>query len=395
MTSGRWRFAAAALAWWAGLLAAFIPLPLAAPWAPDQVLALDGSRFAPVFGQARSDAGGLQVLAMDIDQGALQVHPLPSIDAATFDTLRYRFESMPQTLELTLVFRRADSADQLQVLTIPTIGHAVGTLDLGAVPEWRGRIVEIGFAQYPGAQSVPPTSAFSPFTLVDAALWSPSWRGALAARWRDWFGPRSWALMSLSALGPDSAVPAGPSLVTLTFLGLAGTVVLGYLLLGWRGPRLGRVALVLALLAWVLLDLRWLHGLHARQSVTRAAYAGLPAAERQRLLPDQELFDSAQMVRRVLAAGSGHRRVFVDAGSDFQRARLLFHLLPLNVAPVNMVGYGTPAQREGAVAVLYALDQPAFDPVASTLGLADGAAPVEVLFDLGALRVYRFQGPAP
>ncbi len=386
-------FVAMACAWWLMLLAVFVPITPTAPLSPANVLALDGSSFTGILGQTEKSPSGLKVTSMDVEQGALQVHPLASIDAEDFQVLRYRFDAFPRTLELVLVFRSEGTSD-VRAVTIPTVVSGRGSVDLSAIASWRGRIVEIGFAQYPGAQSVPPASAFHPFTLADAELWSPSWSGSLAARFQDWFGARSWALLSLSALGPDAALPPGRSLVLMMFIGAAGTVLLGMWWLGWRGARLGRMALIAAVLSWLVLDLRWLHGLHARHEATRAAYAGLSPDERQRRLPDQAVYDSAQMLRKVLAGEPAQTRVFVDADSDFERARLMYHLLPMNVAPINMLGMAASLRQPNAIIVLYAASVPAFDPNHSTLVLGNERFPATELFDIGALRVYRVKGPS-
>lgn len=381
-------FAVAALAWWLGLLAMFIPVPFTAPVSPATVIALEGSAFASILGRSSVSPSGLEVTAMNVDQGALQVHPLDGIDADDFPILRYRFEHFPRTLELVLIFR-GESDSQPRTVTIPTVVDGRGTVDLAAIPGWQGRMVEIGFAQYPGAQSVPPASAFHPFVLVDAQLWSPSWTGAIAARFEDWFGARSWALMSLSALGPDAALPPGRSMVLLMVIGVAGTLVLGAWILGLRSSRLGRMALIGTVIAWLILDLRWLNGLHARHAATRDAYADLPAIERQRRLPDQGVFDSAQMLRNVLADEAADTRIFVDAGSDFERARLMYHLLPMNVAPVNMIGVEASLGTDDAIVVLYATGRLHFDPADSTLVSGNDRYPAVELFDIGPLRVYR------
>jgi hypothetical protein len=379
---------------WLALLAAFIPIPLGAPLMPSSVVTLEGRTFTAVLGRSEVDGAGLRVSGMDVDLGALQVRALDALDAERHPILRYRFEDFPRTLELVLVFRGEGDAEA-RTVTIPTVVSGRGTVDLSAIPGWRGRIQEIGFAQYPGAQSVPPGSAFRPFVLRDAQLWSSSWSGALAARMQDWFGARSWALMSLSALGPDAALPPGRSLVLMMIIGMTATVLLGAWLLGWRSAKLGRMALIAAVVAWLVLDLRWLHGLHARHAATRDAYADLPVAERQRRFPDQTVFDSAQMLRKVLAHESSDTRIFVDAGSDFERARLMYHLLPMNVAPMNMIGVPIALRQEGAVVVLYAYPHLPFDPADSTLVLAGERFPVNELFDLGPLRVYRVKAPTP
>jgi hypothetical protein len=377
---------------WSVLLAVLMPIPLSAPLRPANVETLDGRTFMPVVGQAKQGDAGLDIQSMDIEEGALQVRPLAGIQASDFPVLRYRFEDFPRNLELVLVFRTREQPDDVRAVTIPTVVSGTGAVDLGAIEAWRGEVVELGFAQYPGPQSVPPASAFRPFTLVEAQLWSPSWRGAWAARMQDWFGPRNWALLSLSALGPDSALPKGRSLVAPVVLCALAALLLGVLVLRWRGPTLVRYAVLCVAVAWLVLDLRWLHGFQARHASTREIYTGLSAEERQRRLPDQALYDSAQMVRRVLGREDRNLRVFVDAGSDFQRARLLYHLLPMNVAPVNMVGLGSAAQRADAILVLYNVRHLTFDSTAGTLLGGAEPMPAAELFDLGPLRVYRFLG---
>jgi hypothetical protein len=391
---GRRIFVPAVLLAWAVLLALFVPIPFGAPFEPADIVTLEGRTFTAIIGRGEIDADGLRVGGMEVEDGALQVRALGGIEAAAYPTLRYRFDDFPRTLELVLVFRGEDDTEA-RTVTIPTVVSGRGTVDLASVSGWRGRIQEIGFAQYPGAQSVPPGSAFRPFVLRDAQLWSPSWSGALAARMQDWFGARSWALMSLSALGPDAALPPGRSLVLMMIIGMAATVLLGAWLLAWRRATLGRMTLIVAVVAWLVLDLRWLHGLHARHAATRDAYADLPASERQRRLPDQTVFDSAQMLRKVLAHEAPETRVFVEAGSDFERARLMYHLLPMNVAPMNMIGVPTALEQTGAVVVMYAYTRVAFNPVDSTLVLDDRRFPARELFDLGPLRVYRILERAP
>lgn len=389
----RWlSWLASAVVWWLALLAVFVPLPLTAPLSPNEVRTLDGRDFVTVIGHSQRRDHGLNISAMNLDEGALQVHRLDDLEAERFPVLRYRFEDFPRTLELVLIFRTSEQPDVVAV-TIPTVvGSGEGTVDLATIPAWRGRVSEIGFAQYPGAQSVPPGSAFHPFTLAQAELESVSWRGALAARIQDWWGARNWALMSLSALGPDSAVPSGRSFVAFIFLGVAGSVALGVLFTGWRGRTLARIAILAGLAGWLVLDARWLHGLHARHAATRDAYAELSPLERQRRLPDQTVFDSAQMLRNVLSREALSTPVFVDAGSDFERARLLYHLLPMNVAPMNMIRLETAIKQRNVILVFYAKDVPRYDAKSGALIVGSQVIPADELFDLGPLRVYRLKG---
>ena len=133
------------------------------------------------------------------------------IDADAFPILRYRWQDFPRTLELSFVFRRADQPDDVHTVTLPPAGAYPGYFDLSDVPDWHGRIIEIGFAEFPTAQLVPADIAFRPFALIEAEFWSPSWRGSLGALGTDWSAYRPWALMSVSALGPDAPWPHKPT----------------------------------------------------------------------------------------------------------------------------------------------------------------------------------------
>ena len=384
---------AAIAAGWLLVLLLALPLPLAPP-RPAEIIALDGTQFVAPLGVARVDAAGLRVEALAGADGALQVHPLPAIEAARFPVLRYRMDALPRTLELALVFRRQDDPD-LQVVTIAGAGAGAATVRLADLPAWRGRIVELGFAQYPGAQSVPPTRAFQPFTVVGAELWSPSWHGALAARLGDWVGRRSWTFLAMSALGLDTGMPRGASLPLVLAIAVAGSLLLALLLVRGERRRIARAAAIAAAVAWLALDLRWLHGLHARHQGTRDIYAGMTAVQRGSMPADQDLLRAALRARSSIPDGEDNLPVLVDAGSDFQRARLYYHLLPLNVAPMNTVGAAALTQLPAAILVVYAPAAPVFDAVAGTVVLSGATVPARLLMAEGHLQVYRIGTPPP
>jgi hypothetical protein len=388
----RWAsFVGASRALWLVLVALFVPLPLTSPVSPSATRVFAGADFTAVMGRGHDIDGRLAIEGFDPAQGALQVRAVDAVDAAAFPVLRYRFDDFPRTLELVLVFRERGARD-VHALTLPVSRSGRGAFDLSLVPEWRGRIVELGFAQYPVAQSVSPAAAFEPFALVEARLESRSWSGALAIRAADWFGARHWQLLSLSALGPDGATPAGRSLVLMIALGVAGMIALAAWLFRWPLQRLAQLAAVLVLLGWLALDLRWLVELRARIAGTSEVYAGMEPEQRQRIVPDQALFDAAQELRQRLAEEAPGARVLVDAGSDYERARLIYHLLPLDAAPLFLPD-GVDAA--GAIVVLHAAPHYRFDAAASALHIGDRQVAAVELAGGGALRVYRLVEPTP
>src|SRR5690606_31313606 len=147
--------------------------------------AYPGSRFRAAFGRAMPEGQRLRVLSEAEDHSSLQVTVLPQLDAQRFPVLRYRFEDFPRTLELSLTFRTAGKPGDVQTVSLPWPGSGTATFDLSAVEEWTGSIIELGFAEFSTGQLVPPEHGFAPFVLERAELWSPSWRGDLAALMTD------------------------------------------------------------------------------------------------------------------------------------------------------------------------------------------------------------------
>ena len=380
--------------WWLLLLAIFCEIPLRAPLRPAQHRALPGSAFDEKVGRSHSLDDELTIDASGPDHSALQVREGESINAADWRILRYSMTGLPRTLEVSLVYRTPDHPDW-QAVSLPWPVNGSASFDLSRVPGWHGEITGMGLLEFPTAQLVPPELGFRPFSVDRIELQSASWEGALSVKRSDWFGYWPWALMSISALGPDAAAPRGRSLVLLLTLGAAGTIGVLVLVFGWRSRRLMLACIGSALIVWVMLDLRWLANLAARHAGTRLLYADKSWDERAPLVADSRLYADALRVRELLVDAPRNAKVFVDAATDYERARLIYHLLPLNTGSVNVTGYGTAQQREGGYLVLHGLKDMSYDAQRHGLVSLQGSFyPVDVVLEDGDLRVYRFSGGA-
>lgn len=366
--------------------------PLQSPW-PQQRNAMPGASFAAVRG-GQVDDDALLIDTPDENYGALLIRSVDLDDATQWPVLRYEFEGLAPPLELNLVYRRADSPQDVRTLVLTRPRGGSGTIDLSREKEWLGQISEIGFAVYPVAQSVPPEHGFKPFRLVSAEFWSPSWQGRLAATATEWSGRRAWSLMSISALGPDNGPVRARSPVLLFALGLLFTLLL---LIQWQPLPTRRVVQVLGvalLLAWLLLDLRWLRSLVDRHAATRQVYAGLDWQERQQRQPDSDLLAAAEAVREAIRADGGdpdRSRLLIDAGSDFLRARLIYHLAPANSGPVNFTGHGPgwPLNMNFYL-VYFEREEPAYRVEKQSLEFNDDVmVPARELIGTPTLRLYR------
>ena len=333
------------------------------PFLARQVRHWDGSDFRVVMGGAAQDETRLRIGAVGEDRTALQSVVLNGIDAAENPILRYRFEQFPHTLELSLVFRRVGN-DDVTVVSLPWPGDADAWFDLASVPEWRGQITELAFAEYPTPQIVPPMQGFRPFTLVDASLASRSWVGDLSALATDWLGQWPWSQRSVHALGRDTDTPRAQSLVLCLALLIALVVVGSLLILRLRGPALARIAAVAVVLGWMLLDLQWDSGLRWRHAATESLYAEFEWPERELHSADQDVIETAHALKRDLRDLPENSRILVHAGSSFATLRLIYHLLPMNVAVLVLAADLTPPVPlpDGSIIVVYDAPDWSYDP---------------------------------
>lgn len=391
--------AVAIVAVWFVLIAVFIGIsPLQPPW-PQQRNPLDGAGFVALAG-GQIDGSELVVETPDDEHGALLVRSVDIIDAAHWPVLRYRFESLAPTLEVTLVYRRADSPRDVRTVPLTRGRGDTGTIDLSREPDWQGAITEVGFAVYPVAQSVPPQRAFRPFRLSHAEFWSPSWLGRTAAVATEWSGRRAWSLMSISALGPDNGVVRARSPVLLLTLGLVLTGVLLWQFAPGRSSS-GRLRVLVAgvVIAWLLLDLRWSLSFADRHAATRQVYASLDWAQRQREIADADVLAAAEQVRQALrddGADPDRVRLLVDANSDFLRARFVYHLAPARTAPVNLTGWGGTTFAEPVYFASFDKAVPLFDAADARLRVESGSpVPARLLIESTPLRLYRLGEAKP
>lgn len=354
-----------------------------------------GHEFGVVYGKGTAQAGHLHLEATAKDFSSLQSIALPNLDAREFQTLRYRFVHFPRTLELSLVFRTAEAADDVQTISLPWPGEGVSTFDLSHIEKWHGTIVELGFFEFPTGQVVPPELGFKPFDLAEVELWTPSWQGDLAALATDWFGAWPWSQRSVHALGRDSDAPRAHSAVLVAALAVGIAILWAALLLGLRGRRLLTTAAVCAAIAWIALDLRWQAGLVQRLLATRTLYAGQTWPERARIVGDGDILQAADALKTMLRDEPAETRILVHAESGYAWLRLVWHLLPLNVAGFTLATPSGTALPENCLIVFYDSDLWRRDPgvrklLAGSRRVTSSVALHENGFDASRLAVFRY-----
>jgi len=391
------RLALALVVIWLLVLGTAAGIPWSAPLSPRATVALDGQDFRPLVGAGVEDGTALGIGALASEGYALQTTTLERLRAADMPILRYRFEDFPRTLELVLVFRRADAPDDVQTVALPWPGDGSVAVDLHAASEaWRGEIIEFGFAEYPTAQLVPPSIAFRPFRLVHARLQAAAWSQAPALLRSGWFGYRPWSQAAINVVAQGAESSASMPL-TLALGGALTLAVLAWLRREWR-PRLALLAALVGVSIWVALDLRGLDDLWAKHKLTTSIYSGKSWQERARLQPDEDIAGFAGLIRQHVAAAGTGQRVLVTSDSVFKTLRLIYFLLPLNAAPLDsaLADASPLSWPANSTIVICASKGWHYDEATSTLRASgDRAVPATPLFIGGDLGIYRLRGGRP
>jgi hypothetical protein len=379
---------------WALALGFAAGVPWSAPLLPGRQVAFEGYEFRPLIGAGVEDGKALGVGANAADGNALQSVGIARLHAADLPILRYRFEDFPRTLELALVFRRADADGDVQAVPLPWPGSGTTSVDLSRLTSaWRGDIVEIGFAEYPTSQLVPPSVAFRPFRLLGAQLRARSWSETPRLLRTAWFGYVPWNQASINALPAGGAVLAPvPAVALLALLALA--IATWFL----RGDRAGRrrAVLVAVAVAWVALDLRWLDQLRDSHRLTEDLYSGKPWVERARLQPDEDVAGFAQLVRQQLPGATSSQHILVGSDSIYTVLRLIYFLLPMNAMPLDaaLPGDGASHWPRDTIVVLCNSRAWRYDDARNSLVNDKHVIAVEPIFVGGNLGIYRLRAEA-
>ena len=302
------------------------------PWHATRDRQLAGEQLGNIAGDSRKTADGLQVSGLGQYRQGLQSWQLDTpLDARQMPILRYRMRGFPRSLELALIFRTDEDADDVHSATLPWPRDGVATIDLSALPDWRGQITEIGFSEYPMPAQAPPDVRFPAFVIEGARLQSPS----MSSRWQvtltRWLGWTPWSMGSINANHPAAPYTARGSLPLMLALMLAGSALL-LLALGLRGRHAWRVLGVTLMLAWLLLDMRWLSQMQRNHALSRALFEGQSWAQRSQIIADRPLQQRAALIDKVLARQQAGVHVLYWTPSQVDSVRLGYFLRPHNVA---------------------------------------------------------------
>ena len=128
---------------------------------------------------------------------------------------------------------------------------------------------------------------------------------------------------------------------------------------------------------------------------TRELYAGHNWNEREQLVADSDLVEAAQRIQNLLRSEPDTTRILVHSDSSYSLLRLIYHLLPRNVAVLSLV---SPEARfvplpEGTLVIVLASPAWRYDRQRKALAGGGINLPASLLYDEDGLIIARYRRP--
>ena len=326
---------------------------------------------------AATDPAGIAVVTVD----------RPNIDAANYRRIRWRVQSVDP--EVTLVFAwRTDSAPG-QTLTAPLVQYG-GDLYVAHPerPAWSGRIEGIALTVHGKLRQ--------PFFIEAVTIDSMDAGEVIADRIQDWFGFQHWSGLSINAAigGPQEQpvwMPIAVSMVAVTAIAIVA-------LRGRRRmtPSARKLAITaIVVLAWIVLDARWLWQRIQQTESTASVFAGKTPRDKHVSDVDGYVYAFAEQV--ITRLPKTPVRIHVASDDQYFGGRMAYHLYPHN-ANMNRENGGLPSPdrvKAGEYLVVFRRAGVLYDPANRMLTWDQHpAVPVDILIAHQGNAAFRVRGPS-
>ncbi|TVQ35794.1 MAG: hypothetical protein EA370_08985 [Wenzhouxiangella sp.] len=294
---------------------------------PDRAVTMSGLKFQPLVGRGFfRDAESVGI--REFDRGEAVLGSDAFFDASNLSTVRLDLAGVHPDSQVALLWQTLSPSAEVHLVELHRGAAEVTWHRLDLEPDWDGQIAQVAIGVY-GLHSVEPIRLRS----LD---FQPPTREILARfLWQDWRLFQPWRQGSANHYsGTPAETPLRP--VTVMIIWLVTALVLLMIFIHWR--RLAAAvwmpsALVVVLVPWLVLDGLWQARLSDQVASTRARFGGLDQAGKRGMEDDALLQAQAREVLDHLEPLRG-QRLFILRESmrhEFNRLRLQYHLLPLNV----------------------------------------------------------------
>ena len=307
-------------------LCVFVYLAAAIPqsWFPGvQPRSYPASDLSLTRGTGAMDKGALVVTALDAS-GSAVIALNASFRSADYIGITWIAADLTTSTKADLLWRSDYMPDRVNAVPLQIASGQLVPIILRGNPAWVGNITGLALSL---RGSLPQP------TLVRGLTASPLGAAdTLRDRLHEWLALETWSGTSINSVtgGADVQSLPLPVLVALAAVLSAAFCWLAYR----RGWKFAAVAPPIAIatvfvVAWLVLDARWIWNLARQSDVTWTQYGGKSWRDKHLAADDAPLFAFVEKVRANLQ--SPQTRVIVMADEPYFRGRAAYHLFPYNV----------------------------------------------------------------
>jgi len=303
---------------------AYLVMAVPGAWFPNaKARSWKAAELTVAAGAAKLE-GDTLVIAGGGAANAVVVRLSTDLRSSEYPAVTWNVQGVPADAAVHMLWKSDIGGNRTNQTPVTVESGRLRTVVLAGNPAWFGRIQGIALAIRA------PEGA--PLRFEGASAQPMGAPQILAARLHEWlaFEPFRGASINTISGGVDEQDLPLPPLVALA-------VALATLLL-WGVQRMlprvyaRSVASTLAglfVLAWFLLDARWMANLAHQTGLTLAQYGGKSTRDKHAAAEDGALYAFVEKARAVLPATPA--RIFVAADSPYFRGRAAYHLYPHNV----------------------------------------------------------------
>lgn len=305
-------------------LLAYAALTLPGAWFPrDSPKAWAASDLALVRGTGQLAGEELVVTASGADNIALVRAPV-DLRSSDYPAIVWVGVDFSDTATVSLLWRSDYAPERLNHAQVRVESGRPMPVVLAKDPAWIGRITGVALAiRGPLPQPIRIRGVVAkPMGLIET----------LHDRASEWLAFESWTGTSINTISGGADIQDLP-LPLLLAAAVTGAVGIVALIRRLRASAFGMTTIELAaaffLVAWLLLDARWMWNLTRQGAVTAKEFAFKTTDEKHSTEEDAALYAFVSQALKVLPAEPA--RVIVAADADYFRGRAAYHLYPHNV----------------------------------------------------------------
>jgi hypothetical protein len=298
----------------------------------------EGQHLNKLLGRVEHSSEGLSLISLQEGRAVLSSGRV-GFSAQMFQFMRLRQIGLGNRLVLEFFWRQRGQENQVKTQRLTASNSDPVMLDLSVTPGWNGEIVEFGFTANGVLQQ--------PLEIAEIRFESASFYSNLHLIWEQWWAYGDWKGTSVNFISEGrydkSRGIAGPDIAMLPVV----AVWLAVSLLLWMGlMQFGAVKarrpqwhalLAMLLIAWFVLDARWMHQIWQRNQQSTAQYDTKTQQQKWRAGKDGDWYQMATEIKQQLAADKSARILQIFKSQqpldEYYQLRMRYHLSPHNVNP--------------------------------------------------------------